>query len=128
MSKHAGSAERLSQKEAAPFPYETPADSLLQWRSSVRNARGIQNAAQIIANFTRSSMCSSDDSPSNDNRRGNTCTKTEVDSRVCLLEGSPKNLGHRRGLHIVFCHHRWNVQACAHRFTQWHSFPAWNIG
>src|SRR2546421_10441131 len=99
MSKHAGSAERLSQKEAAPLPYEAPTDSFLQRRSSVCSARGIQTAAQIIANFTRSSMCSSDNSPSNDDRRGNTCTKTEVDGRVCLLECSPKNLGHRRSLH-----------------------------
>src|SRR5438045_8241914 len=105
MSKRTGSAARLSQKEAAPLPDETPTDSLLQWRSSVRSARGIQNAAQIIANLTRSSMCSSDDSPSNDDRRCDTCTKTQVDGRVCLLKGSPKNLGHRRGLHIVFCHH-----------------------
>src|SRR5438067_848259 len=128
MSKHTGSAERLSQKEAALLPYETPPDSLLQWRSSVRSARGIQSAAQIIANFTRGSMCSSDDSSSDDDRRGNTCTKTEVDSRVCLLEGPLKNLGHRRGLHIVFRNHRWNVQACTHRFTQWHLIPARNIG
>src|SRR2546421_1206599 len=128
MSKHTGSAERLAQKEAAPLPQETPPDSLLQWRSSVRSARGIENASQIIANFTRGSMCSGDDSPSNEDRRCNTCTKTEVDGRVCPREGSPKNLGHRRGLHIVFCHHRWNVQVCTHRFTQGHPFPAWNIG
>src|SRR5215467_7182931 len=118
MRKHIGSAEWLSQKEAGPFPYEAPTDSLLEWRSSLRSARGIQNAAQSIANFTRSSMCSGDDSPSNDERRGHTCTKTEVDRRVCPLERSPDSLGHRCGLHIVFCRHRWNVQASTYRFTQ----------
>src|SRR5437867_5069319 len=118
MSKHTGSAEGLSQKEAASFPYEAPTDSLLQRRSSMPSTRGIQNAAQIIANFTRSSMRSSDDSPANHDRCGNTCTKTEVDGRVCPLERSPKNLGHRRGLHIVCCHYRWNVQVCTHHFTQ----------
>src|SRR6266480_2330817 len=118
MSKHVGRAQRLSQEEAASFPYEAPTDSLLQWRSSVRSARVIQNAAQIIANFASSSMCSSEDSSSNHDRRGNTCTKTEEDRRVCPLERSPENLGHRRGLHIVCCHHRWNAQVCTHRFTQ----------
>src|SRR5215470_1390274 len=118
MRKHIGSAERLSQKEAGPFPYEATTDSFLEWRSSMRSARGIQNAAQIIANFTGSPMCPGDDSPSNHKRRGNTCAKAEVDRRVCSFECSPKKLSHRRGLHIVFCHHRWNVQARTHRFTQ----------
>src|ERR1051326_455841 len=118
MSKHIGSAERLSQKEAALFSYEASTDSLLQWRMSVCNARVIQNAAQIIANFTRSSMCSSDDPPSNHNRCGNACAQTEVDGRVCSLKRTPKDLGHRRGLYIVCCHHRWNVQICTHCFTQ----------
>src|SRR2546421_11559759 len=118
MSKHTGSAERLSQKKAAEFPYEAPTDSLLQRSSSMRSARVIQNAAQVIANFTRSSMCPGDDSPSNDDGSGNTRAQAEVDGRVCPLKCSPKNLGHGRGLHIVCCHHRWNVQVCTHRFTQ----------
>src|SRR5207302_2591599 len=41
MSKDVGGAQRLSQEEAASFPYEAPTDSLLQWRSPVRSARVI---------------------------------------------------------------------------------------
>src|SRR5262245_11344383 len=77
MSKHIGSAELLAQQETASFPDEAPANSLLQWRSIVRSARGIQDAAQIVANFARGSVCAGDDSPSNHDCRGNTCAKTE---------------------------------------------------
>src|SRR5450755_994584 len=104
MHKQVGGAERFSQQEAGSLPYEAPADSFLQWRSSLRSAGGIQNAAQIIANFTRSSMRASDDAPSNHNCGGNACTKTEVDSRVRPLERAPKKLCHRRRLDIV-CHY-----------------------
>src|SRR5579872_1060635 len=101
MCKQFGSTERLAQQEAGSLPYKASTNSLLQWRSSVRSAGMVQNAAQVIANFAGSSMRSRDDSPSNYDCRGNSRTQAEIDRRVGSFEYSPEYLSHRRGLHIV---------------------------